>query len=308
MEGDADAPLLFNALGGALLGRFARTANGADLDEAVGTLDQGLARCPRRSPLRAKLLTNLGVALAARGGVTDLDRSIAAHATAARAAAGRAEEALHLNDLGAALLDRYQQAGRRRDLRRAIRVWRRAVERTPVEEPRRARRLGNLARGLSVRSGLMGHGRDAARARDAYRESSVLGLDADPESTLAASGEWGCWAADRGRPNEAAEAYEYGIDALDRLARIQLRRRGKEAWVRTATGVALGAAVEHVAVGHPDRAVLALERGRALVFSQELERDRADLSRLPDAELAVRYRAAADRLSVRLLAAERSEP
>jgi tetratricopeptide (TPR) repeat protein len=304
---DVHAPAGYNALGGALASRYARTGNSADLDEAVDMLNQGLASCPPRSPWRARLLNNLGVALAARGTAADLERSVDAHAIAARTAAGGAGEALALNDLGAALLDRYQQTRRRRDLRRALRVLRRAVDRTPVEEPRRARRLANLARGLTLASGPAGHGRDAARARDTYRES-MLALDTDPESVLAAAREWGRWAAETGRPADAAEAYEYGLDALDRLVGIQPRRRAKEVWVRAAVGVALAAAVEHAGLGHADRAALALERGRALVVTQELERDRADLARLPDAALAARYRRAADRLSVRLFSADRSEP
>ena len=77
--------VLLTNLGGALQSRYERMNHREDLDAAVESLP-GLAETAERSPSRALLLNNLGVALAARAridggasGVRDLTEAIAAH-------------------------------------------------------------------------------------------------------------------------------------------------------------------------------------------------------------------------------------
>jgi hypothetical protein len=76
-------------------------------------------------------------------------------------------------------------AGQSRDLREALRIWRRSVAETAPHAQRRARRLGNLARGYALRFDRQGRRRDLVRAREAYQQSCVIGLASDPESPRA---------------------------------------------------------------------------------------------------------------------------
>jgi hypothetical protein len=111
---------------------------------------------------------------------------------------------------------------------------------------------------------------------------------------------WGMWAADRGAWQEAAEAGGCGLEAMTRLFRTQLVREHKEAWLQAAIGLPTHAAYALARSGDAKAAAVALERGRALLLSEVLERDRADASRLADlghAGLVRRYRLAADRLT-----------
>jgi CHAT domain-containing protein len=94
------------------------------------------------------------------------------------------------------------------------------------------------------------------------------------------------------------EAYGLGLEAMDRLFRVQLLRRHRETWLLAAEGLPLRAAYALAADGDPAAAAVTVERGRALLLSDALERDRADLEHLPAAQqgLVDRYRQAADRV------------
>ena len=226
--------LLIN-LGGALQSRHERLNHREDLDAALEAFRVGLAQTAAGSPSRALLLNNLGISLAARAridggapGVRGLTEAVAAHRSALRATPG-ADRPQRLNNLAAALSDRYQMTGRSRDLREALRIWRRSAAETAPHAPQRARRLGNLARGYALRYDRHGRRRDLVRARRLYRDSCAAGLVSDPESALAAGPEWGRWAIGRTAYREASDAYDRAADALDRLFQAQLLRPNKEA-------------------------------------------------------------------------------
>jgi hypothetical protein len=301
----ARATLLAN-LGGALQSRYERTKRPGDLDATLDAFRAGLADTQERAPGRALLLNNLGITLAARaraaagpGAVRDLTEAVAAHRSAARAAAA-ADRPLRLNNLAAALSDQYQATGRQRDLREALRIWRRSVAQTAPRAPQRARRLGNLARGYALRYDHRGRRRDLVRARALYRESCAAGLASDPESALAAGSEWGRWATGRAAYPEASQAYDLAADALDQLFRAQLLRPNKEAWLRAAGSAASAGSFAHARSADGAGAALAIERGRALLLSEALDRDRAEpahLSALGHGDLAARYREVSQRVN-----------
>ena len=110
---------------------------------------------------------------------------------------------------------------------------------------------------------------------------------------------WGRWASARRSWTEAAEAYHAAMDLTDRLFRTQLFRSHKEAWLREAKALPAHAAYALARSGDASGAVQALERGRALLLSESLQRDRANLDHLMDLghqDLAESYRQAADRV------------
>jgi hypothetical protein len=293
-------------LSGALQSRYDRTRKCADLDEALRQLQVGLTEVSEDAPDRAPLSNNLGIAFAARAqdGAgeqrrLDLDRAIAAHRVAVHSA-GRRDRLSYSNDLAGALLDRYQEIGRRHDLRSAVRLWRAVLARTPEDAPTFARRTGNLARVTVMGAAATSGRRAVARARRLYARSFAVGLDADPEAAMASARDWGAWASGRMAWGEAANAYESALVAFERLFSSQLLRPHKEAWLASAVGVAAGAALAQSRVGNLSAAARALERGRALLLSDALEAHRVDLRRLRRqgrADLADKFQTASARLA-----------
>jgi tetratricopeptide (TPR) repeat protein len=311
--GTGGRTMLLTNLGGALQSRHDRTQHQEDLNAALEAFRAGLADTDERAPDRALLFNNLGITLSARAhtdvGLSadrDLTEAIAAHRSAVRTSSRR-DRPQRLNNLAAALSERYQVAGRRRDLREALRIWRRAVAGTPAHAPSRGRRLGNLARGFALRYDFQGRRRDLIRARTLYRESCMAGLASDPESALATGLEWGKWAIGRTAYLEASDAYDMAASALDQLFRAQLLRPNKETWLRLASGTAATGSFAHAMAADRPGAVLAIERGRAFLLSETLNQDRADLARLAASghdDLAIRYGHVSQRLKS-LLAASR---
>jgi tetratricopeptide (TPR) repeat protein len=295
-------------LGGALQSMYDRTRRPGDLEDALHQLQLGLSELQADAPDRAPMSNNLGIAYAAQARANsgedrrrDLDLAIAAHRVAV-AGAGRRERLGYLNDLGGALLDRFQETGRRKDLRTAVRIWRSVVARTPVTAPVYARRAGNLARAMAMSSEVSGSRLSLARARARwlYARSCAVGLDADPEAALSNASDWGAWASRRMAWAEAAGAYESAWVAIERLVAGQLLRSHKEAWLATATGVAADAALAHARTGEQQAAARALERGRALLLSDALAQGRTDLQRLRErdrADLVERFQAASAQLT-----------
>ena len=79
---------------------------------------------------------------------------------------------------------------------------------------------------------------------------------------------------------EVAEASQHGLRALHELARRQLLRENKEMPIRDAAGIAARGAYALLRCGADRDAVVALKAGYALMLSEVLERDRADLKEL----------------------------
>jgi CHAT domain-containing protein len=121
---------------------------------------------------------------------------------------------------------------------------------------------------------------DLARAIEAYEGACQKGVDTALEEALRAARNWGNWASARGEWCEARRAYDYGLEASERLFRTQLLRASKEAWLREARGLHARAAYALARMEEPKLAVETMERGRARLLSQILEREPADLVQL----------------------------
>ena len=247
---------------------------------------------------------NLGAALRARfaalGDPDDLESALHAYTEAVRATATASPDLPGmLTGLGAGHWDRYEQSGTPSDLEAALDAYERAVAATPAESSDAPGRMSNLGNAVSARHGLHGKRGDLETGRASYRHACDMGMTVDPLGSLHAASNWGRWADSRHSWEEAAEAYGFGLEAMDRLFRAQLLRRDKETSLAEAEGLPARAAFALAEVGETEAASVALERGRALLLSEALERGRSDLERLRDigrANLVERYEEAAGRL------------
>jgi CHAT domain-containing protein len=288
-----------------VLGRLLRN-RGSVMDD-LGDLDRAvelLTPHPTHPDASAARLTNLGSALLDRHRLTgdpeDLRRAVTAQEQSVQATRqGDFQLASRHNNAGNSMSQLFDMTGDREALQRAIDHCRESVALTSPTAPELASRKYNLGNALRTAAGLDGGELLTPEAHDAYRDACQAGLSRDLRWALGAARAWGNWAAAIGHWSEAAEAYSYGIRALDELFRRQPGRDEKEVWLGYAPGLAVDAALALTIVGDPAGAIVALEHGRAFMLSEVLERDRASLSELHrrgPSDLARRYRAASEAL------------
>jgi hypothetical protein len=285
-------------LGVLLLLAFTRDGRPDDLDAAVSTLREAVETVPPNRS--ADALSNLGSAVLRRyehadsHNIEDLRLAVTSFQQAIDATSPNAPaRADYLTNLGVGLRQLYERERRDDDLDRALAAAREAVAATKSTELERAPRLLNLASVL-VQCHLRdkrSESLDAAQA--AFREARGVGIEANPEAALSAARQWGDWALGRSAWNEAAEAYDYGTKAMERLLAAQLLRQDKESWLRSAQGLTTNGAYAFARCGELTRAAQIVEGGRVRLLAEALERDRADLERLRElghGELLQRYK------------------
>jgi CHAT domain-containing protein len=284
--------------------RFELTKQPADLDRAIWLHEQALPAFPEGGIHWAPALGALASALWRRVEVThsraDLDRAITLYEHAAAVMAPDAPDRMVLlANLGGCLWDRYLLSGRERDLARSERLLRDVIEGMPTSSPRRVTAMGNLAELLRDRHRHSARPADLAEGTDLFRVVCRRGIEVAAATTLGCAQTWGAWASERRCWEEAAEAYGYGWRALWNLFRIQLLRHSKELSLGLAKDIATDRARALVHAGRLPEAVTTIEHGRALLLTETLDRDYADLQRLRQhgrGDLYDQYRHAAGRL------------
>ncbi|MFC6084520.1 tetratricopeptide repeat protein [Sphaerisporangium aureirubrum] len=313
-EGDpwsADTARAHSNLSMLWLDRYERTRRPAELDASVLAAEAAVQATPSGSADLPGYLNNLGnahrmryertaedgVAGAGAQGrfaieVADLLVAVEAYRRAVELCpAGSPYRPKFLTNLGNVLLDRWAVLQDGDDFTESVAVLTAAVEATPAGSPDLTGRLNNLAVTLQ-------HGEPAhhPRAAGLFRTCCEHGLEAGVEGALMAAENWGRWALERRAFAEASEAYGFAWRAADRLYRTQAGRSYKQTWLLSFTGLSAGAALAAARSGDVPSAALALERGRAMLLAEALERDRAELDDLaahrPD--LSRRYLAAAE--------------
>jgi tetratricopeptide (TPR) repeat protein len=298
-----DWPDRVNQFGNALLTRYRLSDRISDLEEAIAGLEEAVRLIPETSPKSPPVLTTLGALLGERHRSPHAheDDAVRALALVRRAVdntpVGSRRRPRRLSTLGALLIAWYISTGRPRFLDSALDALRQAVD-GAADSADLAMFLRNLGEGYRMRYDERRDPEDLASGVETLRRCCRLALETDVESALSTARSWGDWASARDSWPEAAEAYGLALEAAHRAFGIQLVRADKETWLKEAHDLPALAAHAYVASGDRRSAVVALERGRALLLSEVLELGQADvraLGRGATAELAQRYKAAAER-------------
>ncbi|MFI0980864.1 CHAT domain-containing protein [Streptomyces sp. NPDC021093] len=312
----ASAPeraVYLNTLASARRERFLRTGDGAELRRAVAAAEEAVEMTSPDATERARRLATLADCLATTPGAEGVQPGLIDRIV------GCSQEAFDLtphdspqwwvyaSNLAAGLLDRYEIGRVPDDLDHACRHYEQAIAAAGPQLPEMAALWYNLAVSLRLRYEHGGGPEDLSRATVALRRAGGLGLAHSPQVALLAARTLGDWAADRKSWDESARAYAVGLEAMHRLVRAQSTRAQRETWLRAAQRLPARAAFAMVMAGRGAEAAVGFERGRALVLSEVLERERVDLSRLRASghgDLADRYQQAAEQVT----ALERSSP
>jgi len=294
-------------LGSLLIGRSALEVNEDDVAEGIAAHEATVAATPTDSADWPGYASNLAVALSHRYPLTDdladLDRAVELQEQAVASPPSKApggNDYFYLSRLGFALLDRHRVNDSKDDLTRAISVLETALELLPREASHRAEVLRGLADARARSQHHDGHAVDLQAAVTAWRDScSAAGANSQTEVLKAATSWSEAMARQRDWPM-VVEACELGLDAADRLFRMQLVREHKALQLERAEGMPARAAYALAKLGELEQAAITLERGRAVLLSEALLRDHTELHQLAvvgHADLRDRYRRAADHLA-----------
>jgi tetratricopeptide (TPR) repeat protein len=184
-------------------------------------------------------------------------------------------------------------SGSRWEAARAVRALRRAVGATHPQDANWARYAGNLANALRQRQE-SGHGRgDPREAIRLYRQTCARGMETATAVAFYAARDWAAWAVSRQGWPEAASAYESGVQAMERVLRVQIARHDQETWLRVTQALPAQAGYAYARSGDLQTAAVVIERSRAVLWTLALE----DLDRMGRPDLAERYRRAAASLA-----------
>jgi hypothetical protein len=270
-------------LGSALRNRFEHGRQRADLDEAIAVGREAIVGTPAGQPGRATYLSNLGNVLQARfedgGQHSDIDEAVTLGRDAVTATpANHPHRAGRLSNLGSALRIRFERGEHRADIEEAVAAGRDAVTATPADHPDRAGRLHNFGLALRIRFERGGQQADIDEAVSAWKEAAAAST-APASSRLSAAAEWGKAMAALGLWSAALDGYATAVELLALLAWRGTARASQEHMLADWIGLAAAAAACAVAAGQPEQAVVLLEQGRGVLWSQLLE-TRTDLARL----------------------------
>ena len=281
-----DLPSRLNNLGTGLLARFRRAGREADLEEAIRVFQQAVKATLPDSPDLPMYLSSLGTGLGDRfartGREADLEEAIRVFQQALQATPLDSPDLpMYLNNLGNGLRARFARTGRQADLEEAIRVFQQAVKATPPDSPGLPLRLSNLGNGLRDQFRRTGRQADLEDAIRAYRRACELGALSAPQAALAAAHNWGRWAVQRKQWVETAEAYGYDLATGRQLLARQVQRAHKESWLRDLQEMSGPAAYALAKLAQYEDAAAVMERDRARLLAEALQRHRRDLEQLP---------------------------
>jgi len=291
-------------LGTALWMRSLRPGRGADVEEAVTSLQQAVDGTSQDEEAYARRIDSLGVVLRRRfeytGNLDDLRKALKCHKRAhALVRQGSAESRRVKANLGSAFIKLGERTGDQVAAARALEINLEVLEDTDRRSPQYAGSLANVA--AARRLLLIGRGdepNERSRAVAEYRSACIAGAGRSDAQILQVAISWADWAEQRRNWREAAEAMGFAVESMGRLFRAQPARDDKETFLRESQTVAARAAWARHRAKDPLGAAQALEEGRAMLLSEALELERAKLDvlvRRRRADLAERYRSAAQR-------------
>ena len=304
-EGTA-RPAALNNLGVALHTRFEQLKDRADLDAAIESLQAAVDATPAGSPDEPAHRSNLGGALLDRyhstAEVSDLLAGIEELRRAVDGAEPRApQRPTWLNNLALSYRDLDTLTrGESTALDEAIELMRQAVDESAPDGPGRPMYLVNLGWALRDRFDRAGEQQDLLIAIMAFRDAGQLCAERWPLIAVGAARAMATVCAEHELWDQVQEAGQAALAAGRRLYASHLSRGHKEAWLRPLRGVAAMTAYASAAVGRPDQAVQLLDSGRALLLSDALAGDRAELDRLTGLgheDLRSRYVDASERVA-----------
>ncbi len=272
------------------------------LDEAIELAEYGTQHLDVHSPRLARMYGALGNALRHRylaaHNPADIQQAIAAYRKAIAVSPADSPELSTLyNNLGNVLRNSYADFHNVQDLEEAITNYRLSLDANKGElATNDVVCFGNLGTLLFERYDLFHRREDLEEGRRRCEEGCRLGLQLVPEIARGTARPWGNREASMGNWDGAAQAYDYAVQAQERLYRVQLCQAEREGFLGEEREIYTRGAYVQARVGKLQEAVTTLEQGRAKRLGEVLERDHADLQRVGNPQAFQHLQDAANRL------------
>jgi len=304
------AMLRYN-LGQLLLDRYERTQQLEDLEQASKYFQYGVQNFLPGSLMQARSYNTLGNALRRQFLQTKqqikLENAIEALQTSIHLRPTDSPELVSAyNDLGNAMRDRYSSTSKLEDLEEAIQIFKKALQLLQntfsINRPIILSNLGYALRDyylhLKKQEALQQAQAVLQQIREVCEEACQRGMQIIPEVALGTARFWGNSEADQWEWTEAAHAYTYAIQALEKLYRVQLLQADREHRLSEVSGLYIRAAYTMARAGQIREATTTLEQGRAKRLSEALARDQVVLEDVQElqSDAYQLYRNATERL------------
>ena len=270
-----------------LLRRYEQDEDIHDINAAVEAGRAALDASPPGHTAQAGILSNFALASLRRfehnGSREDLDAAISADRDAlACSPAGDPHIAGVWSNLGLCLKARFELTGDPGDLEASVDAGQQAITAAAPDAPNLAPFFYNLGGYLRARYEHMADRADLDAAISCWRQASALDT-ASPKVRVSAAGLWGTAAAEDGRIHEASEALTLAVHLLPLAAWHGLNRASRQQQLTQWIGLAGAAGASAVRDGRPEDAVMLLEQGRSVLWTQALNL-RSDLTSLAEKE------------------------
>ena len=263
-----------------------RDGRRSDVDRAIELLESGIALIPAGHPEYPGALSNLGLALELRAGITrrpaDLERAIEIMQRALAALPNdHPDRAGVLSNLARAAQGRFALTENPAELAPAIEWAAVASEKIPADHPSRSRLLFELGLSHLGRAIPAGDAAGLAAAESAFRDAArVSTAPAGQRADAAAS--WGAAAAERGDWPSAVAGFSAAIELMAVALPRSLSHGYRQQLLQQLSGVGSAAAACCLQLGQVDRAIELWEQGRGILLGQVLDL-RTDMTRLAEA-------------------------
>ena len=267
---------LMNNLGSCLHDLYRRTGNQEHLKEGIALLEKAVDQEPKASPNRAGFLSNLGSALYTHYQISKnlevLQKSIIAQREAVILTDKDSPNAASFyTGLGTSLTEYHLHEKSEVSGLDAVNACETALNLTNPNSPKWASRCNNLARALMERYRSFGKRSDLTMGQKKYQEACVKGLEFQCEIAIVAGYQWGQWALERESWSEAKQAFDYALNAIQKLFERQLLHDDQAIWLREAQVIPSLAAFAETCLGNLEKAIEILENGRARFFFKALK-------------------------------------
>ncbi|KAG8790730.1 hypothetical protein FRC12_011175 [Ceratobasidium sp. 428] len=285
-DNHSQKPFVLKDLARAYCIRYEHLGHLADLDIATELQRQIIRTIPDSHPSKVELLGNLGRSYKQRyshlGHLEDLEVAIGHTQQAVSLISDRhPNKSVYLGDLSTAYHYRYRCLNAPRDLNLAIEYGRLTISSVTDNHSNRARALGHLGQCLSDRFGHLNESIDMSQSIECFQKAAHS-AETDPRVRSSAAQSWATLCVLH-QPESALKAYQYFMSLIPRVVWLGLATQQRYNEVSKTAQVTLEAAVVASTIYQDIRALVWLEQGRSIIWSQ-LQQLRSPLDELRTAD------------------------